>query len=151
MLVLGAALLVVRTMYLDAVPPKALPSDAAAAAFDTLVRLIRTDLVALLMVGLVIAAGAFLTGPSVTAVRIRSGFSAALGSARRGGEYLGLRSGPVGTWVFRHRTPIRAAAVALAALLFVAQGYPTAAAVVLAVVVLLVVLALMELIGNPAP
>ena len=71
MLVLGAGLTIFRSMYLNSVPG-AVPADAAAALFDTLVRFIRTALRTLLLVGLVIAAGAFFTGPSVTAVRTRS-------------------------------------------------------------------------------
>src|SRR6516165_4378434 len=47
MLVLGAALLVFRGIYLNSVPNSVFPSDAAAAAFDTLVRFIKIALRAL--------------------------------------------------------------------------------------------------------
>jgi hypothetical protein len=68
MLVLGAGLVIARALYLGSVPASVLPADAAAAAFDILVRFIRTALRTLLVVGLVVAAGAFFTGPSAAAV-----------------------------------------------------------------------------------
>ncbi|MGH3293786.1 MAG: hypothetical protein ACRDP7_18450, partial [Trebonia sp.] len=69
MLVLAAALAIARGIYLNSVPQSVLPADAAAVLYDTLVRFVREGLRVLLVVGLVIAAGAFLAGPSATAVR----------------------------------------------------------------------------------
>ena len=143
MLVLGAALLIARTIYLNSVPASA-SADAAAAAFDILVRFIKTALRALLLAGLIVAAGAFLTGPSVTAVRTRSALSSGLGRLRHGGE-----SGPAGQWTHAHRQALRIAAVALAAILFVFWGQPTAVVVVAIAILLLVVLGLIEVIGRP--
>ena len=54
-----------------------LPTSAAAVMFDTLVRFIREALRTLLVVGQVVAVGAFFTEPSVTAVRIRPGLTRA--------------------------------------------------------------------------
>ena len=68
MLVLGAGLAIARAIYLNSVPASA-SADAAAAAFDILVRFIRTALRTLLVVGLIVAVGAFFTGPSAAAVR----------------------------------------------------------------------------------
>jgi hypothetical protein len=142
MLVLGAGLLIARNLYLNAVPAAA-PADAAAAAFDILVRFIKTALRTLLLVGLVVAAGAFFTGPSAAAVRTRSALSSGLGRLRHG------ESGPAGQWTYAHRTALRLGAVALAALIFVFWGQPTAAVVVTIAILLLVVLGLIELIGRP--
>ena len=66
---------------------------------------------------------------------------------------MGLRTGPVGSWTYAHRRALRIAAVALAALIFVFLGEPSAATVIVIVVVLLVVLGLIEFIGSrpPAP
>jgi len=148
MLVLGAGLAIFRSIYLNSVPAS-LPADAAAALFDTLVRFIRTALRTLLVVGLVVAAGAFFTGPSVTAVRTRAGFASGLGWLRQSGERAGLRTGPVGTWTYAHRTGLRVGAVALAALVFVFWGQPTGLVVILIAILLLLVLGLIELIGRP--
>ena len=149
MLVLGACLLVFRGVYLNSVPNDVLPSDAAAVMFDTLVRFIKTALRALLVLGLVVAIGAFFTGPSATAVRTRAGFASAFGSIRSSGERKGLSTGPAGRWTFAHRQALRICAVGLAAIIFVFEGRPTAASVIVLVIVLLVILGLIELIGRP--
>jgi hypothetical protein len=143
MLVLGAALLIARSLYLNGVPASA-PADAAAAAFDILVRFIKTALRTLLVVGLVVAVGAFFTGPSAAAVRARHALSSGLGRIRHGGE-----SGPASRWTYTHRRALRIGAVALAAVVFVFWGQPTAAVVIVIAVLLLVVLGLIELIGRP--
>jgi hypothetical protein len=143
MLVLAAGLLIARTLYLNSVPA-ATPTGAAAAAFDILVRFIKTALRTLLVAGLVVAAGAFFTGPSAAAVRTRHALSSGLGRLRHGGQ-----SGPASRWTYAHRTALRVGAVALAVLLFVFWGQPTAAVVVAIAVLLLVVLGLIEVIGRP--
>jgi hypothetical protein len=150
MLVLAAGLLIFRSIYLSSIP-NSVPADAAAVLFDTFVRFIKDGLRLLLVIGLVVAAGAFLTGPSVTAVRTRGAFTSGFGWLRHSAEHLGVRTGPVGTWTYAHRRALRIAAVALAALVFVFWGEPSAAAVIVIVVVLLVVLALIELIGARPP
>jgi hypothetical protein len=146
MLVLGAGLAIARAFYLNSVPASA-SADAAAAAFDILVRFIKTALRTLLVVGLIVAAGAFFTGPSAAAVGTRSAFSSGLGRLRRGGE----SAGPAGAWTYAHRQGLRIGAVALAALIFVFWGRPTAAVTIAIAVLLLVALGLIELIGRPPP
>ncbi len=131
--------------------PASASADAAAAAFDILVRFIKTALRTLLVVGLIVAAGAFFTGPSAAAMATRSAFSSGLGWLRRGGESAGLTAGPVGRWTYAHRQVLRIGAVTLAALIFVFWGRPTAAVTIVIAVLLLVVLGLIELIGRPPP
>ena len=147
MLVLGAGLAIARALYLNSVPASA--SADAAAAFDILVRFIKTALRTLLVVGLIVAVGAFFTGPSAAAMQTRSAFSSGLGRLRRGGESAGLSTGPVGTWTHAHRHGLRIGAVALAAVIFVFWGHPTAVVTIVIAVLLLVVLGLIELIGRP--
>jgi hypothetical protein len=152
MLVPGVGLFVFRGIYLSDVPSSVLPADAAAALFDTIVRFIREGLRTVLVVGLLVALGAFLAGPSATAIRTRHVFSSGLGWVRHGGKRAGLQTGPAGTWTYVHRKALRIFAVALAALVFVFWGSPTVAVVIVIAVLLLVVLALIELIGRaPGP
>src|SRR5262245_231968 len=99
MVVLALALALGRSAYLDAVPASVLPHDAAAVLFDTIVRFLRTGLRTVAVLGLVVAAGAFLSGGSVTAVRSRPAIVGALGWRRGGAGAAGLRPGPVGVWV----------------------------------------------------
>jgi hypothetical protein len=103
----------------------------------------------LLVVGLLVAIAAFFTGPSVTAVRTRQGLSHGLGWLRGRGERAGLRTGPVGSWTYQHRTALRISAVALFAIIFVFLATPSAASAIILAILLLVVLGLIELIGRP--
>jgi hypothetical protein len=149
MLVLGLGLLIFRGIYLNTVPNSTLPSNAAAVIFDTFVRFIKDALRTLLVVGLVVAIGAFFSGPSVTAVRSRGAVKSGFAWIRGFGEREGVTTGPVGRWTYTHRRALRIAAVALIALLFVFWGRPTAAVVIWLAVLLLVLLGLIELIGRP--
>ena len=72
MLVLAIGLLIGRSIYLGSVPSSVLPADAAGAAYDALVHFIKVTLRVVLAVGLVVALGAFITGPSRMAIQIRS-------------------------------------------------------------------------------
>jgi hypothetical protein len=148
MLVLGAALAIARGIYLNSVPQSTLPSDAAAVLYDTLVRFIKDGLRLLLVVGLVIAAGAFLTGPSSVAVQTRRAVTAGVDWLRARIESRGLHPGPVGAWTGAHKRVLEIGVIALAALIFVFWGQPTLAVAIWIVVLLLVALGLIELIGG---
>ena len=126
-----------------------LPGDAAAAAFDAMVHFIKVGLRVVLVVGLVVAIGAFFTGPSRTAVQTRSALTSGIDWIRHFGERRGVSTGPVGKWTYLHRRGLRIGAVALVALIFVFWGEPTVLLVMVLVVVLLVVLGLIELLGGP--
>jgi hypothetical protein len=149
MLALALSLAVFRTIYLDAVPAAVLPHDAAAVLYDTIVAYLRLGLRTILVLALVVAGGAFLTGQSATAVRTRQRLTAAIGRLRGGAEHAGWRTGPVGTWVYANKTLLRIAAVTLAALALVFWGLPTGKTVALLAVLLLVALALIEFLGQP--
>ena len=148
MVLLGLALAVFRSIYLDAVPAAVLPHDAAAVLYDTIVRFLRAGLRSVLVLALVVAAGAFLSGRSVTAVRTREGLSNAIGWLSGGAERAGFSTGPVGTWVYANKKVLRIGAVALAALVLVFWGRPTGKVVIGLTLALLVVLALIEFLGR---
>ena len=149
MLVLAIGLLIARSIYLSSVPSSVLPGDAAAAAFDAMVHFIKVGLRVVLLVGLVVAIGAFFTGPSHTAVQTRSALTSGIDWIRHYGERRGVSTGPFGQWTYAHRRSLRIAAVALVALIFVFVGEPTVLLVVVLVIVLLVLLGLIELLGAP--
>jgi hypothetical protein len=149
MVVLALGLAVFRSVYLNGVPADVLPHDAAAVLYDTIVRFLRAGLRTILVLGLVVAAGAFLTGQSVTAVRTRQGLAHAIGWLRGSAEQAGLRTGPVGTWVHDHLRALRIGAVALAALVLVFWGRPTGKVVIGLALALLVALAVIEFLARP--
>ena len=150
MVVLALALAVFRSVYLDAVPATVLPHDAAAVLYDTIVRFLRLGLRTILVLALVVAAGAFLTGQSVTAVRTRQGLNSAIGWLAGSAERAGLRTGPVGTWVGANKRALRIGAVTLAALALVFWDRPTGKVVLGLTLALLIILAIIEFLARPA-
>jgi len=144
MLVLGAALLIARTLLIDAVPSRS--AAPTAAAYDIVVRFLRDGLRTLLVLGLVIALGAFLAGPSVTAVRIRGATVRSLNWVR---GRSGLRTGRVGGWVHTYRGVLRGAAVGVAVLILVFLDQPSGLAVLLTALFLVVCLAVIQFLDQP--
>jgi hypothetical protein len=148
MLLLALGLTVFRSIYLDAVPAEVLPHDAAAVLYDTIVRFLRAGLRTVLVLGLVVAAGAFLTGQSVTAVRTRQSLAGAIGWLQGSAEHAGLRTGPVGSWAHANRRMLRIAAVVLASLALVFWSRPTGKVVIGLTVALLIALAIIEFLAR---
>jgi hypothetical protein len=152
MVLLALGLAVFRSICLDGVPATVLPHDAAAVLYDTIVRFLRAGLRTVLVLGLVVAAGAFLTGQSVTAVRTRESLARAIGWLQGGAEQAGLRTGPVGGWVHRHKRALRIGAVVAASLALVFWSRPTGKVVIGLALALLVALAIIEFLGRaPQP
>ena len=149
MVVLGLGLTIFRGVYLNSVPPRVLPADAAAVLYDTLIRFIREGLRIVLVVGLIVAIAAFFSGPSVTAVRTRGAFKSGFDWLRRSGEHAGVSTGPVGRWTYTRRRALRITAVIIAGLVFVFWGLSSWVTAVVIAIVLLIVLGLIELIGRP--
>ena len=90
MVLLGAGLNGFRIVYLDAIPTDQLPTDAAAVIYDTLVRFIRTNLRAVLVLFLVLAAVAWVSGPDPAPAALRSGTRRGLDAVRHGRDRAGL-------------------------------------------------------------
>jgi hypothetical protein len=151
MVVLALGLAVFRAIYLDAVPASVLPHDAAAVLYDTIVRFLRLGLRTILVLALVVAAGAFLTGQSVTAVRTRQGLAGAIAWLRGGADQAGFGTGPVGTWIDTNKRVLRVGAVVVAALALVFWGRPTGKVVLGLTLALLAALAVIEFLGRPGP
>jgi hypothetical protein len=151
MVVLALGLAVFRAVYLNGVPDDVLPHDAAAVLYDTIVRFLRLGLRTILVLSLVVAAGAFLSGQSTTAVRTRQGLTGAIGWLQGSAEQAGLRTGPVGAWVYANKRALRIGAVAAAALALVFWGRPTGKVVLGLTLALLLVLAIIEFLGRPPP
>ncbi|MFI6595899.1 hypothetical protein ACIBHX_06605 [Nonomuraea sp. NPDC050536] len=143
MLVLAAALLLARGAYLNSAAAHGLNTAAAADVYDTLVRFLRQGLRTLLVVGLVIAVGAYFTGPSTTAVATRRFLTGHIGGR--------VNTGRFGLWLYRYRGPVRAGIVALAAVVFVFWDHPTGKVVLLLAVLTLLLVGLVELLAREAP
>ncbi|MCB5179416.1 hypothetical protein [Streptomyces antimicrobicus] len=141
MLLLLVALAVARRIYLDSVPPAALPPDAAAAVYDTLVRFLRQSARTLLVLSVVTALAAYLYGPGRGARGVRRTATRATGAAGRSLERLGMRTGSTGRWLDGHRAWTTGVVIGAGALALLLWNYPTpgVVALVLGVVVLVLV------------
>jgi hypothetical protein len=148
MVLLGALLALARAGYLSAVPTDLLPREAAAVIFDTLVRFLRTALRGVLLLGLVVAAAAYLAGPSRSAARTRGALGSGFASLRRlGAGSEGIAGARVGRAVRAGRRPLQVVAVTVAGLTLVFWDRPSPATLVGVLLVLLLVLAVIEVLS----
>ncbi|WP_432138341.1 hypothetical protein [Streptomyces sp. bgisy154] len=146
-LVVAVALVFVRRYYLDHLPPQVLSESAAAAVFDTLLRFLKAGLRTAIVLGVVIALGAYLVGPGRLPVAVRGRSERAADSAARWAYGHHVRTGRVGTWTEAHRRWLASAALLIVILVFALWNHPTALTILLLVVILLAVLALLALLA----
>jgi hypothetical protein len=147
MLLTGFALQYARSKYLQGVPAAVLPPDAAAVIFDTVVRFLREAIRALAVLGVVVALGAFLTGPSVTATTVRSWLVSAFAAAKGGVAQLGLQADGVTAWVAARARLLRGLTVAVAFLVLLLTPYRTPGLVLWVTAGVLVALAVIEFLA----
>jgi hypothetical protein len=145
MVVLGVALAVARPVYLGALPGEVLSRPAAGSVFDTTIRFLRTGLRAVAVLGLVVALGAFLAGPSRAARGARGGFENGLASLRGRAQPAGYTPGPVSRWVGAHKNVLRLVVLLGAGALLMFWSRPTGWVVLGLALLALVVLAMVEL------
>ncbi|MFB8078665.1 MULTISPECIES: hypothetical protein [unclassified Streptomyces] len=149
-LVLGIALTVFRTVYLNALPDT-VSQPAAGSVYDALIHFLRTTVRMVVTLGLVVALAAWLTGPSRPAVVVRRMWNSGIDATRAAADRAGLRTGPVGPFVRRYRTWITWILVALAVLVYVLWDHPTGWVVVGLALALLFVFAVVRFLGaEPA-
>lgn len=151
MVVLLVGFAVVRRVYLDSVPPAALPADAAAAVYDTFVRFLRDSTVTLLVVAVVTALVAYLYGPGRLARGVRKAADRGTGATGRALEHAGVRTGATGRWLAEHRTWITGVVMAAGALALVLWNNPTAGAVTLVLGIALAVLIVLAILAAAGP
>ncbi|MEU8541265.1 hypothetical protein AB0C52_14965 [Streptomyces sp. NPDC048717] len=154
-LVVALVLVVARRFYLDHLPPEVHSKAAAAAAFDDLVRFLRVALRTAIVLGVVLALGAYFTGPGRLATATRSVFERAADSAAGWWGGHGVTTGPAGTWTRDHRRWLTLGVVLVVALVFALWNHPTVLTVLLLVLILLAALAIIALLAadgrRPAP
>jgi hypothetical protein len=146
MAVMAALLALARSAYLGV----AQNHDAAAAAFDILVRYLRNGIRVIAALGIIVALAAFLSGPSRLAVRIREGARGLIGGAGRRADEAGWTPGPVGAWVAAHKAGLRIAGVVVAFLVLFLWSSPRPLTLLVLALLLLVYLAAIEFVGRTA-
>ncbi len=120
MVVLLALLAILRNVYLDEVVSPRLPSDAAGDIFNAIVHFVRQSAQVVFAVGVIVAAGAALAGPSRTAVAVRRTVRGGLDGLTQTTRSRGWDFGPVGLWVGRNRNAVRIAVLVVAFLVLLA-------------------------------
>ncbi|MER5832844.1 hypothetical protein ABT116_18795 [Streptomyces sp. NPDC002130] len=144
------ALALVRRVYLDSVPPEALPADAAATIYDMFVRFLRDSTLTLLVVSVIIALVAYLYGPGRLARGVRTAAHRGTTATGRALENAGVRTGAVGRRLAGHRQWITGGVMAAAALALVLWNHPTVGAVALVLGVALAVLIILAVLATAA-
>ena len=147
------ALWVGRSVYLNALPPDSLPSDAAASLYDTLTRYLLAAASTGLVLGIVMAVAAYLSGPSQIGRAVQRGVhrltdAAAAPLARQFPAIV-----PAGAWLGRYMTAARLVVIGIGALVILTWSHPTRGVIWLTTLVALVVLLIVEIIartGRPA-
>jgi hypothetical protein len=145
MAVLGALLTIGRSIYLDKIVGPNLPTDAASAFYDVLVHYLRLGLRIVAAVALLVAAGAYLSGPYKSAVAIRGWFGS--GSSWARGE-TGVAATPFGHWVGDNKRALRFGAILIPAVIFLLWNSPSLTVLIVLVAITVALLLLVELLGR---
>ena len=142
-----------RYFYLDAATPPGGNGKAAAAVWDILLRNLRVAVIIVGLLGLLIAFGAWLSGSSGGAERIRALAGRGVGGLRRVADEHGYTPGPVATWVTANKRGLQIGAVVLAVLVFIAWKNPTIGVTLVILIVLALVLGAISFLtrGSAAP
>ncbi|MCC9307605.1 hypothetical protein LN042_10905 [Kitasatospora sp. RB6PN24] len=145
---LGIGLTVFRSIYLDQLPAD-VNQAAAGAVYDALAHYLYTSVRVVVVLGVLVALGAWVSGSGRWARAVRILWRAGIDAVRRAAERLGMRLGPVGRFVHRAKLWLNWAAVLAAFGLLVTWHYPTDLVVVWLTVALLAVLAVVEFLDEP--
>lgn len=129
-----------RVPYLGLFPRPA-GKLAGGAAYDQILESLRLAGRALFVLGIIVALGAWLSGPSAGAVRLRAMFT---------GKERSSEPGPFATWVGHARVGLRVVVIMLGAIALIAVDQPTGWTVVIIAVIVLLLIALIEFVGRSA-
>ncbi|MER5640373.1 hypothetical protein ABT095_25925 [Kitasatospora sp. NPDC002227] len=145
---LGLGLTAFRALYLDRLPA-GVDQAAARAVYDALTHYLRTTVRAVVVLGVLVAFGAWVSGGGRRAGQLRQLWRPGFGAVRQTAERFGLRLGPVGRFVHRWKQALGWLAVALAVLVLVLWDYPSGSVLAWLGLGLLAVLGVLELLDEP--
>lgn len=148
-LLLSAGMGIGRTFFIGAVSPSIMTSAAAQALFDEVTSLLSSTIVALAMVGVLIAVWAWLAGSSRSATASRGVLESGFSAVRATWERRGLSTGRFGLAVDRFHGPIVIVGMALALLILIVTRPVSFGSVIGVTIGLIVFMILIELLRRP--
>jgi len=113
------------TDHLDRLPAQVQSPKAAAAVFDTLLPFLRAGIGTAIVLGVVVAIGAYLSGAGRLPRAVRGTAERTADSAARWGGAHGVRTGKAGTWVDAYRRWLTIGVLLVLALVFALWNHPT--------------------------
>ncbi|GAA4486466.1 hypothetical protein GCM10023094_42910 [Rhodococcus olei] len=146
--VLAIGISIGRAVYLGAVPPDVLPSDAASALFDTLVQPLRTTLRAVFVLGLLVGIVGYVSGSSASATAIRRGYTRGMDRLRTAPTDREPRT--VERIAATYRLPLRVVIIGVAIATLVFWRYPSGTVVIVTILIAVLALLAVELLARPA-
>ncbi|MGC9537932.1 hypothetical protein [Streptomyces sp. UG1] len=146
-LIVAVGPLVARRSCLHHLSRTVLSEPAAAAVFDTLLRFLRVTLRTVIVLGVVVALGAYLVGPGRLPRAVRGRVEQGADGTARWADSRGITTGAVGTWTAAHRGALTIGVLLLITLLFALWNNPTPATVLALVIILLAALAVIALLA----
>lgn len=150
MAILASGIGIGRAYFLATVSPSIIPSDAAGAIYDGLLELMLSTIVALLVLGILVAVIAWFSGPWRPARAMRGFAGSGFARARASAAAHGVTTGSFGIALDRWRG-IAYALIAVVAFAVVMFNRPvTVGGVVTTVLVSLLAVLLVELLRRPA-
>ncbi|WP_216353901.1 hypothetical protein [Microbacterium sp. LEMMJ01] len=150
-LLLAAGMGIGRGFFVSAVSPSIMTASAAESLFDQLTALLGSTIVALALVGVLIALWAWLAGSSRSARTVRGVTESGFGALRETAEARGISTGRFGRAVDRYRGAILIAGMAIGVLILLATRPVTFGAVLGVAIGVLVLTILVELLRRPVP
>ena len=148
--VLGVGINVGRGIYTTAAVGQVARPDAAVAVYDQVATGLRLATRATLALGLVIALVGLVAGRSAAAGGLRAALTKAGEAAGRNGALATVRQGPVGAWLARHRTVVRAGVGVLAGLALVLADRLTTGLILWVAGVAAVILVVVQVLSAPS-
>lgn len=150
-LTLSAGIGIGRLYFVGTVSPAIMPANTAHALFGQLTEIMHSTIIALIVLSLFVAVGAWLAGASRPARAVRGLADSAFSSIRGSAEKHGITTGNFGAGVERWQPTLQIATVMIAVLLLFVNRPITMSGIIWTVVLVLLVLAAIELVRRPQP
>lgn len=149
MAVLITAFAIVHVVAVAAISPAVVPANVTGTLLEAVIGAMRDTSVAVLVLALVVAVVAWLSGPFRTPQALRGLANTGAGRIREAAENRGLSTGRVGEWMYARRVLLRVVVAAIAAAIVIFVRPLTPGLIVWTLVLAAVVLAILEIVQRP--